>query len=187
MSIRCSPSRNVTLPGSSEHSALASPREPQSPLRQWQKANRANVQGDSDKQAIALLAREVQKLRRRILGGGSQQTPGWHKPLRGQYELPAAPYPDYEEGAVIHIQPTHSIVTSGIYDAIQLVSDPTGATTGSLITSCAGYWVAIKSVPSMQTVGGNTFWNLPQYPMPVDTNVDDETNFWIYLGETLPC
>lgn len=168
-------SRAVTLPPAHEHSFLASPREPDSPLRQAVRANRSLVQQDSDKQAIQRLTRLVEQFRRRILGGAQQAVLGWHKPNSGKYELPAAPYPEYEEGAVIHIQATHDIVTSGIRDA----ANPTGP----LVTSCAGYWVAIQDVPGAATVAGNAVWNLPQFPYPTPTNMDDPSNFWIYLGE----
>ena len=90
-------------------------------------------------------------------------------------ELPTAPYGSFGAQQVIHIQATHAIVTTGIRD----LANPTGP----LVTSCAGIWVATQYVPSQTTVSGNPVWNLPQYPMPVPSNFDDPTNFWIYMGD----
>lgn len=81
----------------------------------------------------------------------------------------------YPAQTVIHIQPTNALVTTGIRDA----ANPTGP----LVTACAGYWVATQAVPAKKSVSGNDVWNLPQYPYPVPTNMDDPANFWIYLGE----
>lgn len=84
-----SPSRNVSLPISHEHSRLASMRESDSPLKQGIKANRSGSQQDSDKQAIQALARIVEKLRRRILGGAGSGTSA--SQFRGEYD-PNATY-----------------------------------------------------------------------------------------------
>jgi hypothetical protein len=111
----------------------------------------------------------VPVLRRAAGSGGT----GWF--FGSKIELGVAPYPYFQAQQVIHIQPTHVIVTTGIVDAAK--------PTGPLVTSCAGYWVAKQMVPAQTTVGGVSVWNLPQYPYPMPTNMDDPTNFWIYLGE----
>ena len=121
-------------------------------------------------------------MRRRMLGGQSPPPVSfWHKPTNSKYEVD--PIYSYNEGSVIHIQPTSSLVTTGVYDAFYLIANPDGSVPGSLIPSCAGYWVAIQNVPAQVTISSKTFWNLPQYPYPVPTDIDDASNFWIYLGE----
>ena len=100
---------------------------------------------------------------------------GWHK--QSTYEVD--PTIAYGDQVVIHIQPTHALVVTGIRDA----ANPTGG----LVTSCAGFWVSTQPVPAKTTVSGNDVWNLPQFPLPVPTNIDDPANFWIYLGETMAC
>jgi hypothetical protein len=100
----------------------------------------------------------------------------WHKPSNGKYEVD--PTYEYSEGSVVHIQPTDALVTTGIRDAANPM--------GGLVTSCAGFWVATQTVPAKITVSGNDVWNLPQYPLPNATNIDDPLNFWLYLGEAMP-
>lgn len=164
-------SRVVALPDGHETSALASPRESNSVQRLYQKLNRTNVQHDSNSQAIQNLTRTVEKIRRRILGGGVAQSLSWHF----EDKIEVDPTKSYPAQTVIHIQPTHDLVTTGIRDA--------AAPSGGLVKSCTGYWVSTQAVPAKTTVSGNDVWNLPQYPYPKPTNLDDASNFWIYLGE----
>lgn len=81
----------------------------------------------------------------------------------------------YPAQTVIHIQPEHELVTTGMRDAASPSSDP--------VKSCAGFWVSTQSVPSKTTSGGNEVWNVPQWPLPEPTNYDDKKNFWLYLGD----
>ena len=171
-----SPVSRIPLPIAREHSYLASPRESDSVLRQGKRANETNGQLDSALKAVNNALRAMEKTRRRILGGAPQGVSGWHKPRNGKYEVDATFA--YDGGTVIHIQPTSSLVTTGIRDA----ANPTGP----LITSCAGFWVATQYVPSKTTVSGNDVWNLPQFPLPVATDLDDSSNYWLYLGEMTP-
>ena len=105
--------------------------------------------------------------------GGSAGVSGWHKPLNKKYEVD--PTYSYDEGSVIHIQSGNALVTTGIRDA----ANPTGP----LVISKSGYWVSTQDVPPETTVSAHLVWNLPQFPMPVPGDIDDTTNFWIYLGD----
>lgn len=96
---------------------------------------------------------------------------GWHF----ESKIEVDPTRAYPAQSVIHIQPTHALVTTGIRDA----ANPSGG----LVTSCAGFWVATQNVPPQTTSGGHDVWNLPQWPLPVSTDFDDPGNFWLYLGE----
>jgi hypothetical protein len=174
---------NLTLPKGHESSSLRSHRDSDDARSQWKRHNQIAKQVKSAMEALDQQARLLEKMRRRILGGAGGATGGWHKPTNSLYE--ADPTYSYDEGSVIHIQATDALVTTGIRDASNLIADPSGAT-GSPITSCAGFWVATQDVPAKTNVGGNDFWNLPQFPLPVPTNIDDPTNFWIYLGDITP-
>lgn len=168
-----SPVKNVSLRTPHEGSRFR-PKNDSDDIRQAHKlAGKQREQGVDYGHAINQLARKVETMRRRMLGGSGSVISGWHKPRNGKYEVDESIF--YDEGSVIHIQPTHSLVTTGIRDA----ANPTGG----LITSCAGYWVAIQDVPGKTVVSGNDVWNLPQYPYPEPTDMDDPSNYWIYLGE----
>ncbi len=152
-------------------------------VRQVRKqVNPAQEQLRSVLQSQEQLARKIEAIRRRILGGSGGTIQGWFFGNGGnqgtgsnQIELPSAPYPAYQAQQVINIQPTLDIVTTGIAD----LANPTGG----LVTSCPGLWVATQAVPAQTTVGGTDCWNLPQFPIPVPTNCDDPKNFWLYLGQ----
>lgn len=103
----------------------------------------------------------------------SQGGSGWI-PRNGKYEVDNTN--PYAANNVIHIQPTHDLVITGIRDA----ANPTGP----LVMSKRGYYVSTRPVSAKTTVGGNDVWNLPQFPLPNPDNIDDPLNFWIYLGET---
>ena len=171
---------NPTLPKPHESSILRSPRDSDDSRKQWKRQATVTDSHRQSIEAVAQLTRTVEKMKRRILGGSGGATSCWHKPINNLYEVDPT-YP-YNEGSVIHIQATDTLVTTGIRDASNLIADPSGAT-GSLVTSCAGFWVATQDVPAKTNIGGNDFWNLPQFPLPVPTNMDDPTNFWIYLGD----
>ena len=107
---------------------------------------------------------------------GGPSAAGIHRPGNGLYEVDPT-YP-YDRDSLIHIQPSHALVGTGI----RLPSAPTGA----LVQACAGWWIANQDVPAQATVSGNLVWNVPQWPLPVPTNVDDLANFWSpYLGEVV--
>ena len=110
-------------------------------------------------------------------GGGAPGISGWfwNTPI----ELPAAPYPAVGKGAVIHLQSSHALVTTGIRDA----ANPTGP----LVKSFAGSYIAMRDVPAQATVSGNPVWNLPQSPMPTPGNWDDASNFWRFWPDPTGC
>lgn len=169
--IRCSPSSNFKLPIPHESSALKPLRDSDSPLTQWKRLAVVIKQVKSLEDVINQQNKAITSMRRRILGGSGGITSAWH--FENQIEVdPTISYPPQ---SVIHIQDSNSLVTTGIRDA----ANPTGG----LVKSCSGFWVSTQDVPAKTTVSGNDVWNLPQYPLPNSTNLDDPTNYWIYLGE----
>ena len=165
---------SITMPRAHESSPLRSPRDSDDVRRQWRRANQSNEQGNSDSQAIAALARKVESMRRRILGGSATTFEGWHFEDGIEVDNTVS----YPAQSVIHIQPTHSLVVTGIRDA----ADPGSG----LVKSQQGFWVATQDVPAKTVVSGNDVWNLPQYPYPEPTDLDDPTNYWIFLGDICP-
>jgi hypothetical protein len=125
--------------------------------------------------AVRNLEDMFDKLRRRVIGGAAQQTGGWrfHSPI----ELPDPPYPAFDNSFnwIIHIQPNHPIVTSGIMDA--------GNPTGYAVYSVPGFWVSLQAVPAQQNINGIPAWNLPQLPLPNPDNLDDPKNFWMFFPD----
>ena len=166
-------SKTVHLQPIREGSRYRSARDRDDVRQQWKQANKDQAQMRDTLQAFDQLTRKVEAMRRRILGGSGGAITGWF--FGTKIELPAAPYPAFAAQQLVHIQATHAIVTSGIRDA----ANPSG----SLVKSCVGLWVALQAVPAQKTVSGNPVWNLPQFPYPTPTNLDDITNFWYYLGE----
>jgi hypothetical protein len=75
-------------------------------------------------------------------------------------------------------------VTTGVID----LGDPTGgdATTHKKLVP-AGLWVALQPVPAKVVVAGHDQWNLPQWPLPVPSNLDDPANFWWPLTPEPSC
>ena len=149
-----------------------STRDSDSVPRWWSKINALIFTVSQLAKSQEALQMQVAKMRRRIVGGGGNMT-GWHKPSSSLYEVDSTF--SYDEGSVIHIQPTHALVTTGIRDA----ANPSGG----LVKSKSGMWVAIRDVPPQTTVSGNPVWNLPQWPMPNLLNYDDPLNFWLFLGD----
>jgi hypothetical protein len=76
---------NHTLPIAHESSALRSPRDSDDSRKQWKRARATNAQADSHKQAIQALSTQVQKIRRRILGGAQAPAAASGMIFRGEY------------------------------------------------------------------------------------------------------
>lgn len=163
------------MPRFHEGSQLRSVRDDDNNSKQWQKNQVTTKQGGSHDQVINVLQGQVARLRRRIVGGGGIPFAGFHF----SDKIEVDPTKDYDAQTVIHIQPTNDLVVTGIRDA----ADPDGP----VIKSCAGLWVALQDVPAKTTVDGNDVWGLPQYPLPVPTNLDDPLNMWYYMGEVTAC
>lgn len=81
----------------------------------------------------------------------------------------------YSKGERVHVQPDHLLVTTGIRDR--------AVPTGPLVQSRAGWYIAMQDVPAKSTVSGNDVWDLPQFPFPVPTNMDDKKNFWEWMPD----
>ena len=178
--MNASPSRQVFIPTSREHSALASPRDADSPLKVWRKNNTLALQSSSDHDVLQQLIRTVEKMRRRILGGAAVAG-GWDWMYTDHKELDSTL--SYAAGKWAYLSPSNPLVTTGLTDL----------TTGALVKACQGYWLCCKEVKPQSVISGVTKFNVPQFPHPGATgtpagtplkgDLDDPNVFWIYFGQ----
>jgi len=168
------PIPHANQPKYHEGSPMRSVRDADSNAKMWQRVKTNQGQSNVSISALQQLQRQVAQLRRRIVGGGGGVT-GWH--FADKFEV--NPTLDYDKGSVIHIQPTSTLVTTGIKD----LAHPTNP----VVKSSPGWWEAMQDVPAKVTISSVDYWNLPQAPMPVDTNMDDPANFWMSIGTTGLC
>lgn len=157
-----------------ESSKLRSGRDSDDSKKQWIRNRQIASTLESQTQAVNQALRRMEAARRRILGGIGGVTQGWHFEDKIEVDNTIS----YPAQSVIHIQATNDLVVTGIRDA----ANPSGG----LVQSQSGFWVSTQDVPAKTTVSGNDVWNLPQYPYPEPLDLDDESNFWIYLGEICP-
>lgn len=97
-----STSRNVGLPIGHEMSSLVSSRESDSPMKVWQRNNETTLQQESDRDMINALARKVELMRRRILGGAGGQAAATNQ-IKGEYSSTVDSAGGYSLGNIVVI------------------------------------------------------------------------------------
>lgn len=139
----------IQLPQAHELSGLASLRESDSVLRQYRRANVSNVQERSMVQELNNALRKIEKMRRRIVGGGTG-TVGvqWQSPNK---ELD--PRVAVSVNTWVYISALNPLATVGIIDA----------DSGLLVTAPPGKWLTLQDVPAL--ISGGTY-HMPQLPYP---------------------
>lgn len=156
--------RRVT-PKAHEASPLRSPRDSDSVNRQWIRNNTTNAQESANTNAIAVLNRRVERIRRRVLGGSPSGVAGWFwvddKRLFDDTEV-------YKKNQVVYIAPDDTLVTIG-YDL-----------DGTTIFAVAGLWVALQDTDG-------TVAQLPRWPYPVADNPDSTSNYWWLISAAPVC
>ena len=148
-----------------EASSLRSPRDSDSLNRQWQKGNRSLAQEQANLNAVRALEMKVEKMRRRILGGGQSAIEGWFwiQDQRVFDETLA-----YKKNQIVYIPASHTIVTTGFDND------------GTQVYAIAGLWVAT------QDTDGTTA-TLPTWPYPVADNPDSTGNYWWLISAAQVC
>jgi len=173
------PNSNHTLPVAHESSALRSPRDSDDSRKQWKRARITNAQEESTKQAINLLSRQVEKIRRRILGGAQSGVSGWY--WNDNQKLYGDPtVNNYSKNQVVKILETDSIVTTGIVCA--------GSATA--VKATAGKWVCLQDVPTLSATDSTN--NNPAYIPAIPAvsgslNPDNAGNYWEFLTPSSIC
>jgi len=172
------PNSNHTLPIPHESSALRSPRDSDDAHRQWKRAKITNSQSESSKQAILALSRQVEKIRRRILGGSGASVPaGWYwddgKKLYGDPTVN-----NYSKNQIVKILETDSIVTTGIVCA--------GSATA--VKATAGKWVCLQNVSVLKNDGTDNPAYIPAIPAASGSlDPDNANNYWEFLTPSSIC
>jgi hypothetical protein len=136
-------------PKFSEGTALSSKRDDRNNSFLWKKGELNTGQIDSFGLALQKLSREVAKMRRRIVGGGTMDS-GWDWQYPDHKELDPTLW--YSAGKWAYISALNPLVVTGMKD---LVSNAT-------VTSCQGIWLAMQDVPAAS--GGK--WNVPTLNYP---------------------
>ena len=169
---------NSTLPKAHESSALRSPRDSDDVHRQWKRANTSTAQQASDMLAIQNLTRQVEKLRRRMLGAPVAPFQKWQQPYK-ELDTDLA----VDKGTWVYISPDNPIVTTGMTDPIA----------GAGTKAYPGIWEAAQDVPASSGVDD---YNVPQtdYPGATGTptgttpyykgDLDGEDVYWILICPT---
>lgn len=172
--IKVSPISSSSYPSSHESSALRPARDSDSPMTLWKKQNKSNAQSYSDQQAVQNLAREVAKLRRRILGGsGGASTETWPPVVYDKSK-------SWAVGAWVWVKPSDAAVIDGAIDA----------DTGLTVYATSGHWRCRKAAsPTTIDVGGapTTAYHMPILPYP---NADDATAsnvYWVFISGQATC
>jgi hypothetical protein len=173
----------IQLPQAHELSGLASPRESDSVLRQYRRANVSNDQQRSMVQEVNNALRKIEKMRRRILGGIGGAAGGW--PWMYPDHVEGDSTQSYSAGFCLYLSALNTLVTTGMTD---LVSNANAK-------SCQGVWLAMQDVPAAATVGGVLKWNVPQLPYPTSMgtvaptgsplkgDLDNPALYFYYLGD----
>lgn len=171
---------NHTLPIAHESSALRSPRDSDDSKKQWKRSRVTNSQADSHKQAIQALSSQVEKIRRRILGGAqAATTTGWFwTESKRLYGDPTAN--SYKKNQVVKILETDSIVTTGIVCA--------GSATA--VKATAGKWICLQDVPTISATDptNNNPAYIPAIPaVSGSLDPDNAGNYWEFLTPSSIC
>jgi hypothetical protein len=129
------------------------------------------------------MARKIEAMRRRILGGIGGAAGGW--PWMYPDHVEGDSTQAYSAGFCLYLSALNTLVTTGMTD---LVSNANAK-------SCQGVWLAMQDVPAAATVGGVLKWNVPQLPYPTSMgtvaptgsplkgDLDNPALYFYYLGD----
>lgn len=153
------------VPRAHEASQLRSPRDADSVNRQWIRHNSASAQESANTNAIQVLNRKVESIRRRVLGGSSTAIAGWFwKDGQRVFDETQA----YKKNQIVFIPSDATIVTTGIDND------------GTTVFAVAGLWIAT------QDTDGSTA-TLPTWPYPVADDPDSASNYWWLISAAPVC
>lgn len=168
--------RNVSLPTPHESSSLRPARDSDDLRQAYKRQIKHRDQVSGDRVAVDQLTRQVEKIRRRILGGAAGSSPaGWFW-IKGKRKY--NPTVDgYKESQIVKILSSDAMVTTGL------------VCTGSAVPVKAtpGKWVALQAVPVLVAGSANPAM-IPQLPMPGgDSDPDNAGNYWEFISPATLC
>lgn len=126
----CAPSKIVTMPRPSESSTLRSPRDRDDVRQGWKYSLKQREQVGADRVAVEQLARQVEKMRRRILGGSGTSeatTTSGGMTYRGEWS-----------GGLSYT--AQDVVTRGAFGEFICIQDVAGADIGFEPERGAPFW-----------------------------------------------
>lgn len=173
-----SPIPRAKQPGFHEGSALRSVRDGDSNSKIWQKEKTVSKSLNALAQATEQNSKQIQKLRRRIVGGAAAASiTGWYWEEGSRlYGDPTAN--SYSKNQVVKILETDSIVTTGIVCA--------GSATAVMAT--AGKWVCLQDVPALKNDGTDNPAYIPHLPaVSGSLDPDNAGNYWEFLTPSSIC
>jgi len=182
-----SPMARAVQPRFHEGSAMRSVRDSDANSKMWQKNRDIGKAVNSVMQATEQNTKQIQKLKRRIVGGGAGGA-GWDWMYPTHKELdPSLPY---SSGKVAFISPLNPIVTDGLMDLVSSAATMAGP----------GTWLCVKDCPPatwddpLDYSSGT--WNVPQIPYPgaggtpsgtpLKGDIDGANVFWVLVTPICP-
>ena len=157
-----------------ESSNMRSSRDRDAVGRSWIKHKSTAAQVSAAMRALANIQSQVNKIRRRVVGGQTVQN-GWKfsKPISYNYKS------SYNFQDIIYIAPDDLLITNGY-------EDPDSHTT---VYPVAGMWVALKVVkPSPDPdIIGSFVYHIPQLPYPAPSDPDNALNYWWLIAPDAQC
>jgi len=173
-----SPIPRAVQPRFHESTSMRSVRDSDANAKQWQKSKIISRSFNSINQATEQNTRQIQKLKRRIVGGSDNTgNAGWYwesdKRLYGNPTVNS-----YTENQVVKILETDAIVTTGIVC--------TGSVTPVMAT--AGKWVCLQDVPVLKNDGTDNPAYIPSLPaVSGSLDPDNSGNYWEFLTPSSIC
>jgi len=168
--------RNVSLPTPHESSSLRPARDSDDLRQAYKRQIKHREQVSGDRVAVDQLTRQVEKIRRRILGGAAGSSPaGWFW-IKGKRKYNPT-VDSYKESQIVKILNDDDVVVTGL------------VCTGSAIPVKAtpGKWVALQAVPVLKNDGTDNPAMIPQLPMPAGTDPDNAGNYWEFISPATVC
>jgi hypothetical protein len=145
-----------------ESSGMRSPRDADATGKQWIRNGATAGELYALTNTVSRLNNMVEKLKRRIVGGGVSESNIWADPKLYDKES------SYDEGKLVYVSKTDPLISDGTPDP----EEP-----HDTVYSVAGLWLSTQPV-SVTSVEGTTYYHIPQWPPPVEDAPDDPLNFW---------
>ena len=173
-----SPIPRAVQPRFHESTSMRSVRDSDANAKQWRKSKVISRSFNGINQATEQNTRQIQKLKRRIVGGAAAASiTGWYWEEGSRlYGDPTAN--SYSENQVVKVLETNTTVTTGIVCA--------GSATAVMAT--AGKWVCLQDVPALKNDGTDNPAYIPHLPaVSGSLDPDNAGNYWEFLTPSSIC